>query len=63
MWLRDSLPQDLQGARVLLYGYDTNLVQSQTFQDIDDIAVTFSRSIRSIRGRREVRNSGITSPT
>lgn len=49
MWLRDSLPQDLDGARVLLYGYNTSLNQSQTFQNIDDIAVAFSEGIRSIR--------------
>jgi hypothetical protein len=61
MWLRDSLPQDLRRARVLLYGYDTGLVHSQAFQDIDDIAITFSRSIRSIRRRRGVRISEIIS--
>jgi hypothetical protein len=54
MWLRDSLPRDLQGARVLLYGYDTSLLQSQSFQDISDIAIAFSRSIRSIRPSYQV---------
>ncbi|KAH0537751.1 hypothetical protein FGG08_005499 [Glutinoglossum americanum] len=49
MWLRDSLPQDLKGARILLYGYDTSLLHSQAFQGIDDIAVGLSHSIRSIR--------------
>ncbi|KAH0543156.1 hypothetical protein FGG08_002501 [Glutinoglossum americanum] len=44
-----SIELDLKGARVLLYGYDTGLVRSESFQNIDDIAVTFSRSIRSIR--------------
>jgi hypothetical protein len=49
MWLRDSLPNDLKGARVLLYGYDTSLLQSQTFQNVDDIAITFCKSIKRIR--------------
>ncbi|KAI9861034.1 MAG: hypothetical protein M1813_005463 [Trichoglossum hirsutum] len=47
MWLRDSLPQDLNGVRILLYGYDTNLADSQTFQSIDDIAATFKQGIRN----------------
>jgi hypothetical protein len=49
MWLRDSLPYDLKDARVLLYGYDTSLLRSQTFQNIDDIAIAFCKSIRRIR--------------
>ena len=49
MWLRDGLPHDLKGARVLVYGYNTNLLESQTFQNVDDIAIAFSESIRSIR--------------
>jgi hypothetical protein len=39
----------LKGARVLVYGYNTNLLESQTFQNVDDIAIAFSESIRSIR--------------
>jgi hypothetical protein len=54
MWLRDSLPQDLHGARILLFGYDTSLLQSQAFQGIDDIAVEFSRNIRSVRQNSKV---------
>ncbi|KAI9761696.1 MAG: hypothetical protein M1840_001727 [Geoglossum simile] len=49
MWLRDSLPDDLEGARVLIYGYNTGLLQSQAFQNIDDLAISFSQNIRSIR--------------
>ena len=54
MWLRDSLPNDLKGARILLYGYDTNLLCSQTFQSIDDVAIAFCKSIRGIRTRENV---------
>jgi hypothetical protein len=54
MWLRDGLPHDLKGARVLVYGYNTNLLESQTFQNVDDIAIAFSKSIRSIRMHNKV---------
>ena len=49
MWLRDGLPNDLEGARVLSYGYDSKLVQSETFQSVDTIAKSFLESLRSIR--------------
>ena len=52
MWLRDSLSSNLNGVRVLLYGYDTPLVQSESFQDIDDIGNKLSDFINSIRPRR-----------
>jgi hypothetical protein len=54
MWLRDGLPHDLKGARVLVYGYNTNLLESQTFQRVDDIASAFSKGIRSIRIHNKV---------
>jgi hypothetical protein len=54
MWLRDSLPYDLKRARVLLYGYDTSLLRSQTFQNIDDIAIAFCKRIRDIRRHNNV---------
>jgi hypothetical protein len=57
MWLRDSLPYDLEGVRVLTYGYDTSLVGSQTFQNIDDIAISLNKGIRRIR--RDVNVSGL----
>jgi hypothetical protein len=49
MWLRDGLPYDLEGARVLSYGYNSKLIQSQTFQSVEDIATAFLISMRSIR--------------
>ena len=54
MWLRDCLPQDLQGARILLYGYDTSLLGSQSFQGIYDTAITFTMNLRSIRKTSKV---------
>ncbi|KAK3377270.1 hypothetical protein B0T24DRAFT_237594 [Lasiosphaeria ovina] len=38
MWIRDSLPKHLQGARAIVYGYDTKLLNSDSFQSIPDLA-------------------------
>lgn len=49
MWLRDGLPSDLEGVRVLLYGYDTTLVGSKSFQDLEALASTFRRALISLQ--------------
>ena len=46
MWIRDALPHDLPGARILTYGYDTRLAESNNFQNLEDIALTFRASLR-----------------
>lgn len=38
MWIRDKLPVALSGSRPLIYGYDTKLHDSQSFQLIPDLA-------------------------
>lgn len=38
MWIRDTLPQWLPNVRPILYGYDSTLAQSTSFQSIFDIA-------------------------
>ena len=38
MWIRDSLPKDLSEVRAVVYGYDTKLKSSQSFQVIPDLA-------------------------
>jgi hypothetical protein len=48
MWLRDRLPHDIKQVRSIIYGYDTHLVQSQSFQEIEDIAITFIAQLKSI---------------
>lgn len=40
MWVRDALPKHLANIRVLLYGYDTTLVDSRSFQSIGEISGT-----------------------
>ena len=52
MWLRDAIPHDLPGARVLTYGYDTQLAGSNSFQNLEDVARTFRASLRVALGSR-----------
>ena len=54
MWLRDSLPGDLPGARILIYGYDTGLEGSRSFQTMIDLASQFRNHIQAIRGVRPI---------
>ncbi len=49
MWLRDSLPHDLPGVRILVYGYDTRLQNSQSFQNVRTLAGQFRNHIKAIR--------------
>src|SRR5947207_12319847 len=58
MWLRDSLPHDLPGARILIYGYDTRLEGSQSFQNVTTLAGQFRNQIQAIRGVSPI-SSGI----
>ncbi|KAI0100545.1 hypothetical protein GGR51DRAFT_532387 [Nemania sp. FL0031] len=38
MWIRDALPKHLHGIRSLIYGYETKLIESQSFERIRDLA-------------------------
>lgn len=49
MWLRDRLPKDVPKLRSLIYGYDTKLFKSRSFQDLDDIARSFIASLKELR--------------
>lgn len=40
MWIRDELPRSVPGVRTILYGYDSQLIGSNSFQSIGDIAVS-----------------------
>jgi hypothetical protein len=50
MWLCDSLPSDLPSARVMLYGYDTQLHGSHTFQD-EALASTLRLDLQTLATR------------
>lgn len=38
MWIRDALPLDLPQIRPIIYGYETTLPRSKSFQTITDLA-------------------------
>ncbi|KAK5443369.1 hypothetical protein LTS15_010714 [Exophiala xenobiotica] len=48
MWLRDQLPDDFPDTRVMIYGYDTKLLKSESFQTIEDLALSFIAQLRNI---------------
>ncbi len=49
MWLRDDAAFDFPRARILIYGCDTKLAGSQSFQDFDSLAITFRTALKTIR--------------
>lgn len=55
MWLRDDLPNDFPRARILIYGYDTKLEDSQSIQDLEAIAATFRTALKIARPKSSVR--------
>ncbi|KAF3065402.1 Ankyrin repeat domain-containing protein 50 [Trichoderma lentiforme] len=56
MWLRDALPYDVteEGgddrpvSRVMVYGYSSNLFQSDSFQNLEDLGTAFHRHLRKL---------------
>ena len=50
MWLRDALPECLPNARVMIYGYDSKLVGSHSFQNLGDIGSRFRASLKVALG-------------
>ena len=48
MWLRDGLAHDVEGVQCLIWGYDTHLANSQSFQNADDIATSLAFHLRSL---------------
>ncbi|KAF8541127.1 hypothetical protein BDD12DRAFT_633288, partial [Trichophaea hybrida] len=41
MWLRDALPEDVDGLRVLAYGFNSGLVESASIASIQSYAKEF----------------------
>ena len=55
VWLRDFLPNDIPGRiRVLIYGYDTHLLDSKNNGSIADIATSFLSRLKSVRDNASV---------
>ncbi|GFF32144.1 isoform Er14 of ankyrin-1 [Aspergillus udagawae] len=49
MWLRDALPLDFPNARILIYGYDTRLIRSSSFQNLTDLGRALQIDMKGIR--------------
>lgn len=47
MWIRDELPHRLPGVRFLVYGYDTALAGSTSFQIIPDLAISLVQAMKA----------------
>ncbi|RDA86385.1 hypothetical protein CP532_1084 [Ophiocordyceps camponoti-leonardi (nom. inval.)] len=39
MWIRDQVPKEVPGVRAILYGYKSSLLNSESFQGIEDLAI------------------------
>jgi len=48
MWLRDYLPEDIPGVRVLVYGYDTSVL-GDSRDSIEDLGIRFLESLKAFR--------------
>jgi protein SERAC1 len=49
MWLRDKLPRHLPGARIMIYGYDSQIAGSKSFQGLGAISSTIKNNFRSVK--------------
>jgi protein SERAC1 len=52
MWLRDSLPYDLNldanvhsSARVMIYGYESSVSESSSVQNLEDLTTSFNNAL------------------
>lgn len=48
MWLRDALPHQIKDARVFVYGYDTKLIESSSFQSLRNLGQVLYLTIRNM---------------
>ena len=59
MWLRDFLPIDIPRARVLLYGYDSRLADSQSEHILADLSNNFLVKLYTMRSLSRSENRAI----
>ncbi len=61
MWLRDALPNDVvdEGgnriARVMLYGHESSLPHSNSFQSLEDLGTSFYSSLQVLGSTASLR--------
>ncbi|EHK42973.1 hypothetical protein TRIATDRAFT_285651 [Trichoderma atroviride IMI 206040] len=46
MWIRDTLPLLVPNVKFILYGYDTTLAESKSFQSVSDLASSFISTLQ-----------------
>ncbi|KAF5578380.1 ankyrin protein [Fusarium subglutinans] len=56
VWLRDALPSDIPNARILTYGYSSQLVGSESFQSLTDLGRTLQIDLEDIRDSNQPRS-------
>ncbi|KAL5589388.1 hypothetical protein FOVSG1_011255 [Fusarium oxysporum f. sp. vasinfectum] len=56
VWLRDALPSDIPNARVLTYGYNSQLVGSESFQSLTDLGRTLQVDLEGIHDPNQARS-------
>ncbi|KAH6949213.1 hypothetical protein DER45DRAFT_96459 [Fusarium avenaceum] len=56
VWIRDGLPSAIPNARVLTYGYDTQLVGSRSFQNLTDLGRALQVDLEGIRDPNQSRS-------
>lgn len=54
MWLCDDFPNDLATTRIIIYGYESQLYGSQSFQDLEALATTLRTSLKRLSHLTEV---------
>jgi len=47
MWIRDALPRAFPAIRAILFGYDTRLLESNSFQTIADLASFLAENLKA----------------
>lgn len=55
MWIRDYLPRDAPNARILTYGYPSNLQGNTSISTLQDYTTNFVQSLIGMRDSAEVR--------
>ncbi|KJZ70126.1 hypothetical protein HIM_10496 [Hirsutella minnesotensis 3608] len=62
MWLRDALPYDLRSedtdrpmARLMTFGYDSAVAESQSMQNLEDLATAFHNSILPLASSSQIK--------
>jgi hypothetical protein len=56
MWLRDYLPADISGIRVMIYGYPSKLEKSNSRARLIDYTIQFLQILQSARQKVSKKN-------